>query len=83
MASCSKASKIEYLANIDAKNATEEEMLTFVRMCYPSWMTKPHPYKIATSDRVHYLIPKFDFFSNPDTFDHFEVVWKKKTKNKE
>jgi hypothetical protein len=82
MAFCSKDSKIDFLNNIDAKTATEEEMLTFVRMCYPSWMTKPHPYKIATSDRVHYLIPKFEFFSNPDTFDNFEVVWKKKQRIK-
>jgi hypothetical protein len=80
MAFCSKASKIEYLTNIDVNNATEEEMLTFVRMCRPSFMIKPQPYKMVV-DRI-FLTPEFERLSNPDTFDEFEVVWKKNQKIK-
>ena len=80
MAFYSKDAKIEFLSSIDAKNATEEEMLTFVRMCRPSWMTKPYPYKIAF-DKI-YLIPEFERLSDPKSFDGFEVIWKKNQRSK-
>jgi len=82
MAFCSKDSKIEFLSGIDVKDATEEEMLIFVRMCRPSWMTKPYPYKIASIDKNIYLIPEFERLSDPDTFDDFEVLWKKEQRIK-
>ena len=81
MAFCSKDSKIEFLNNIDAQHATEEEMLNFVRMCRPSWMTKPYPYKTATDKNI-YLIPEFKRLSDPTSFDDFEVIWKKEQRIK-